>query len=44
MEMGGCGDQNIQEVNEFTSGVQHDVWSGDLGMQQERGNSAAGPT
>ena len=41
---GGCGNWNIQEVNEFVSGVHHDVWSGDLGIKQERGNSAAGPT
>ena len=31
-----CGNRNIQEVNEFASGVHHDAWSRDLGMQRAR--------
>ena len=41
---GGCRSRNIQEVNEFNSGVHHDVRSRGLGVQQECGNSTAGPT
>ena len=41
---GGCRSRNIQEVDEFNSGVHHDVRSLGLGVQQECGNSTAGPT